>query len=158
MISLGGYDRGLAKALAPLFLLLCLSSEATSIKLAWDASSTTNVVAYTVYWGPSSRFYTNSLRFGTNLTCTLSNLAANTPYWFTATTKDSNGVESDYSNEVKYAPPTNVLMVSVQLLTATNVAGPYGLLTNMPGIWITNPMGVAFFRSYVSATVTNVAK
>lgn len=141
-----------------LCLLSCLTASAQSVKLAWDASPSTNVFNYSVYWGPGSRFYTNSINFGTNLTCTITNLVPYTTYWFAATAMDTNGVESDFSNEAKLVPPTNVVTFSVQILGASTVTGPYTLLTNLPAISRTNPVGAEFVQAVVGVTVTNVSK
>jgi hypothetical protein len=98
------------------------------------------------------------VNFGTNLTCTVSNLVPYTSYWFAATSMDTNGIESDYSNEAKWVPPTNVVTFSVQILGASTVTGPYTLLTNLPAVSRTNPVGAEFVRAVVGVSVTNVSK
>lgn len=85
-----------------------------SVTLAWDKSPGTNVIAnYNVYYGPSTRTYTNVVAAGTNLTVTVSNLVRGATYYFAATAVDTSALESDYSTEVSTvtktqpAPPPN---------------------------------------------------
>jgi sulfur relay (sulfurtransferase) complex TusBCD TusD component (DsrE family) len=87
---------------------------ASSVTLAWDASTSTNIAGYRVYYGPASRTYTNTLTVGNATSTTISNLIAGATYYFTATTYDTDNLESDFSNEVGYtnivlAPPTIAL-------------------------------------------------
>ena len=87
---------------------------ASSLTLAWDPSTSTNVAGYRIYYGPSSRNYTNTLDVGNATSATLSNLVTGATYYFAATAYDTANLESDFSNEVGYtnlllAPPTIVL-------------------------------------------------
>jgi hypothetical protein len=93
-----GLPAGPAKA-AP--TIRSIAAEYTSVTLAWDASVGTNAITnYIVYWGVSSRTYTNQVAASTNLSVTVSNLATGAMYYFAATAVDSNGLESAYSDEV----------------------------------------------------------
>lgn len=77
-----------------------------TVTLAWDASPSPGIAKYTVYYGPSSGTYTNTvITGGTNTTLTVSNLTRGATYYFAATASDAT-LESDYSNEVSYRPPT----------------------------------------------------
>lgn len=78
-----------------------------AVTLAWDKSPGTNVITnYAVYYGPASRTYTNTVNARTNLTATVTNLIRGPVYYFSATAKDNNGLESDYSTEVSNSLPT----------------------------------------------------
>ena len=98
-------------------LALCLSSSAfaaSSVTLAWDPSSGTNIAGYKLYYGGSSGTYTNTLTIGNSTNATVSNLVSGATYYFAATAVDTNGLESAYSNEVGYtnvvsAPPAITL-------------------------------------------------
>jgi hypothetical protein len=82
---------------------------AGSVTLAWNQSSSTNVVGYNIYSGLACGVY-NSTVFvaGLNSTnTTLSGLAEGTKYYFAATAMDALGVESQFSNETSYTVPTN---------------------------------------------------
>jgi len=103
-------------------LLLALPSPAqtnapSSVTLAWNPSPGTNVITnYSVYYGVASRTYTNSVSARTNLTATVTNLVRGSIYFFAATAKDTNGLESDYSSEVLWfspapPPPPTILRV-----------------------------------------------
>ena len=84
-----------------------------SVTLAWNPSSSTNVMGYNVYYGLASGVYdgVESVN-GTNTTIT--GLAAGTTYYFAATAVDALGVESPFSNEASFT--TGV--PTVQLRTA----------------------------------------
>ena len=69
-----------------------------SVTLAWDRSSGTNVIGYKVYWGRQSATYTNFVDVGNATNSTIPNLELGT-YFFAATAYNSDGLESDYSNE-----------------------------------------------------------
>lgn len=97
------------------------STNAPSVTLAWDQVVDPAVNGYAVYWGTASRQYTNSILVNgqTNLTCTISNLARLTHYYFAATSRATNGLESDYSNEADYTtlalpPPPSGTKVTVK--------------------------------------------
>ncbi len=98
------------KFLIPLFLIpLCLIGRSHEqfvvIKLKWDASESPGVTNYIVYSGAESKRYTatNSVN-GTNLTLKLGAMVRGSTYFFTATAVE-NGIESGYSNEVRYRVP-----------------------------------------------------
>jgi hypothetical protein len=76
-----------------------------TIVLAWNASLSPDVTNYMVYVGTASGTYTTSVCAGTNLTCTVSNLAPAVTYYFTATAQDKWGLESAYANEINYVVP-----------------------------------------------------
>ena len=87
---------------------------ASTVTLAWDPSTGTNIAGYKIYYGASSRSYTNTLEVGDATTATISNLVTGATYYFVATAYDSYNLESDFSNEVTYtntvlAPPTIAL-------------------------------------------------
>ena len=97
--------------LLPFAVLLSVAilSHAAAVKLAWDPSPSaeTNSLSYILYTGNASNVWnvaTNSV--GTNLTCTVKNLALGQTYWFGATAVDTNGLESDFSNLVKWTVPS----------------------------------------------------
>ena len=84
-----------------MFRLLVSNAPPVSVKLAWDPSPGTNVIAnYNVYCGVVSATYTNVVAAGTNTTVSISNLVAGTTYYFAVTAVGSSGLESDYSTEV----------------------------------------------------------
>jgi len=76
-----------------------------SLTLSWNASSNENVAGYKIYYGTAAGVYTNEVSVGNVTTATISGLEAGTTYYFAATTCDSTGIESDYSNIVTYSIP-----------------------------------------------------
>src|SRR6516162_10209636 len=64
---------------------------AVSATLSWIASPDPSVVGYTIYYGGASHQYTNSVAVGNVTNATIPGLAANTPYFFSATAQDNTG-------------------------------------------------------------------
>ena len=79
-----------------------------SVTLTWNPSSDINVAGYKIYYGVTSRVYTNSVTLGNVTNVTVSGLAEGTTYYFGATTLDAAGIESDFSNEATYDIPQAV--------------------------------------------------
>lgn len=75
-----------------------------SVTLAWDQSPDPTVVGYAVYYGVSSRNYTNRIDVGDAFTVTIS-IQPETTYFFAVTDYNIGGLESDYSAEVVYTSP-----------------------------------------------------
>jgi hypothetical protein len=98
-------------------LLATLAASAqgqSSVTLAWDSSPGTNISGYKLYYGATSRAYTNTVTVGNTTTATISNLIAGATYYFAATAYDTSNLESDFSGEVSYtnavlAPPAIAL-------------------------------------------------
>lgn len=81
--------------------LLARNAWATEVSLEWDLpKSSSNVVAYLIYSGTSSRHYQTATNVGISLKATLGGLDPSTRYYFTATSLNASGEESPYSNEV----------------------------------------------------------
>ena len=82
-------------------------SPSNSVTLAWDAPTTnadgtplTDLAGYKVYYGTASGNYTVSKDVGNVLTYTITGLQTGT-YYFAATSYNTLGNESVYSNEVR---------------------------------------------------------
>ena len=114
----------------------CISP--TTVVLGWcpSSSATNEWIGYRIYWGSGAvpdgwtptvygsgtncppiiistgtnwfRSYTNVVDVGTNLTATITNLATGAAYFFTSTAYDTNGLESDYSDEIVF---TNITLI-----------------------------------------------
>lgn len=82
-----------------------------SVLLTWDPSSAPDVAGYKMYFGTQSQDYTNVVAVGNTTNATISGLVAGTTYYFAATTVDSDGDESDFSNEAIYTVPLVVPMI-----------------------------------------------
>ena len=79
-------------------VLIVSFTRASSVTLAWDAEPQP-VCCYNLYYGVSSRVYTNSVSVvGTNY-ATIANVYAGGTY-FAVTAVYTNGLESSYSSEI----------------------------------------------------------
>jgi subtilisin-like proprotein convertase family protein len=99
---------GLARCLGATLIAAGLTASAqvqSSVTLAWDPSPGNAIAGYRLYVGVASRTYTNIIDVGNVTTNTVTGLAGGVTYFFAATAYDTNGLESDYSSEVRYAVP-----------------------------------------------------
>lgn len=78
---------------------------AAAVTLGWNASSSPGTAGYNVYYGTTSGNYTSKLSVGNVTDATISNLTAGVTYYFSATTVDTNGNESTFSNETTFIVP-----------------------------------------------------
>ena len=74
---------------------------ATSVALAWNASTSTGVTGYKIYVGMSSGKYGTGIVVGNVLTYTVTGLAKGVTYYFAATAYNATG-QSGYSNEISW--------------------------------------------------------
>ncbi|HSU57070.1 MAG TPA: Ig-like domain-containing protein [Candidatus Dormibacteraeota bacterium] len=102
----------------------------------WDASP--DAAGYRIYQGTTSRSYSSIVDAGNVTQLSPSNLTFGVTYYFTATAYDTNGVESDFSDEVSL------------------IAGDTD--TNPPVINLTSPEDLSSFQApatiQLSASVT----
>jgi hypothetical protein len=72
-----------------------------------DGSPLTDLAGYRVYWGTSSRNYSNSVTINNPgvTTYVVENLLAGRTYFFATTAGNGDGVYSDYSVEASKAIP-----------------------------------------------------
>jgi hypothetical protein len=116
-----------------------------SITLAWEPSADADVVGYSLYYGAASHTYTNKVGVGPATSATIPNLVPGITYFFAATASDSEGLESDFSNEVSYLVGRS--FISGHVKTAAGVALSGVTLGGLPGSPVTDSTG------YYSATV-----
>jgi hypothetical protein len=127
-------------------LLLCAGQAtsaqevSTTVTLAWNANPEPGITGYRLYYGNTSRTYTQTLDVGNSTVATVSGLQGGTPYFFATTAYNTLGLESTYSNEVAYTTPSQ---------TPTPTPGPTA-----------TPVGISGTISYcsdpLSAPVPNV--
>lgn len=88
---------------AQMFRLSVSNAPPLSVTLAWDPSvPSTDVAGCAIYYGATSRSYTNVVDVGLETTGVVSNLVAGTTYCFAVTSYSSSGLESDYSSKVAW--------------------------------------------------------
>lgn len=103
-LRLGGFRSILCGTVLCLFPALLRAGN--SVVLAWSPSISSDVVGYRIYYGTASGNYTSQVAVGLTNSATLSGLADGATYYFSATSFDSAGAESPYSNEAVYTVPT----------------------------------------------------
>lgn len=69
------------------------------VQLVWNQVNEPGVTGYKVYYGTSSRNYSNALDVKDNLTCLITALSDSRPYYFAVTSYTPAG-ESVYSDEL----------------------------------------------------------
>ena len=85
-----------------IFFLLLSFAHAAQLTLGWDESSSKAVSGYTLHYGTSSHDYADSVSVGKQNRHTLSGLTIGETYYFAVTARSQNGLESSYSNQVKW--------------------------------------------------------
>ena len=123
-------------------IAVCLGmAVASAVTLAWNASTDPIVAGYNVYYGGTSGTYTNKVNAGTATSVSINGLVPGATYYFAATTYSASGVESPFSSELVYRVRTNAVATAtnriitvtgrlVQITTATNIAGPWLVMTD----------------------------
>jgi hypothetical protein len=97
-------------------------SETRKVMFFWNHEHPETVDFYRLYYGAASRSYTNfALALGTNL---MFEVKTNAAYYYTVTANTTNGLESDYSNELVFPrhlePRTNVVIVTMWSTNGTD--------------------------------------
>jgi hypothetical protein len=129
--------------------VLPASASTQSVTLAWAPSTNTDVAGYHVYYGGVTRTYTNMVAVGDVTNATVSGLIAGAEYFFAATTVDSAGVESVFSEEISYqvpgaaaapATPPMTWPTPADIVYGTALgAGQLDATSSVPGIFSYNP-------------------
>ena len=89
--------------LSPLSPLTVCSVLAADVTLEWDQNSEPDISGYKVYYSVESRNYTTTIDVGNFTSCVISDLDPERTYFFAATAYNTDGYESDFSNEVSYS-------------------------------------------------------
>ena len=71
-----------------------------TVIISWDANPEPDVKGYRIYYGTSSRSYSQVIDVGKATEYSINNLQENVPYYFAVTAYDTAGNESDFSAEV----------------------------------------------------------
>ncbi|MEW6519000.1 MAG: tandem-95 repeat protein [Thermodesulfobacteriota bacterium] len=96
-------------------LLFSAVAQANEAKFGWSPNTETNLAGYRIYYGIASGSYTNTVDVGNppaidgQVTAILSGFTAGVTYYFAATAYDTDGFESDYSTEVVWTVPVEVV-------------------------------------------------
>jgi hypothetical protein len=106
------------------------SSLGAPIALAWIASTNPIVAGYNIYYGSTTRNYTNVVSAGGASTVTVSNLLAGSTYYFAATAYTADGLESAFSSEAVYAMPTAPIVRAAGTTSSSRSLTVFGLVGN----------------------------
>jgi hypothetical protein len=82
-----------------------------SVELSWNPSPAANIVAYNVYYGTESGFYTDCITFSDVTDVVILGLESGETYYFAVSATDASGLESGLSNEASYTVPVPVPIV-----------------------------------------------
>jgi len=126
--------------------------QAGSVTLAWDPSPDASVVAYRVYYGPTSRSYTNSIQVGNVTNASIVGLIDGATYYFGATALDGSGLESDFSNETLYSVPIPLGNQSPTLTALANIT-----INESAGLQTVNLAGITSGATNEAQTLTVTA-
>ena len=153
--------------LIPLFFALCIipspKALAATVNLAWNPSTGPNLAGYRIYYGTSSRNYSNSVNAGNSTSQSVSGLTAGTKYYFAATAYNTSNAESGYSSELSYTiPTTSSSTTSSSTSTSTSASSGTVIIDNgasgtkASGSWTTSS-GAGYYgsKSVYSQTVSS---
>jgi hypothetical protein len=111
-------------ALAFLLILIPVTAHAVEpVTVAWDQNDPVPG-GYVLYWGTSSRNYTNSHNVGDATQYTVPDLQEGTTYYLAATAYDDTGNESAYSEEI-----VHTVNINLNTHTIAASAGAHGSIT-----------------------------
>lgn len=83
-------------------LLIPSFAQAYRLTLAWDANTESDLAGYKIYIGYAPKKYSWVIDVSNRTTGTVDNLVEGTPYYFTLTAYNTKGMESGFSNEIRY--------------------------------------------------------
>lgn len=79
----------------------------TTVTLAWDANTETDLAGYRIHYGDTPGSYSQTLDVGNITTATVSDLSPGGTYYFAVTAYNTAALESDPSNEVSFTVPSD---------------------------------------------------
>ncbi|HEX4349693.1 MAG TPA: fibronectin type III domain-containing protein, partial [Verrucomicrobiae bacterium] len=140
-------------------------------QLSWVASSDPSVAGYNIYYGSTSRGYTNMVAVGNVTNAMIPGLAQNTTYFFAAKARNSTGTQSAFSNEAAFAGVNGTPNGTFRLKTLLNSTNTDPLVYSLdasapPGATINSNTGAiswtpglayASTTNYISVIVTDTA-
>lgn len=85
-------------------LLFARILQCSSVELIWDENSEPDLAGYKLYYGISSRTYTEIIDVGMTASYTVEELQEGVVYYFAVTAYNDLGEESDFSDECMFLP------------------------------------------------------
>lgn len=113
------------RIIAVLFLGLFATAEAAQMTVVWEPSKDSDVVGYRVHYGTTSKTYNKTVDVGNTTTSTVTNLTADTSYYFVVTAYNRHQLESQPSAEASKSTVVEKMQVTLawDRSTETTVAG-----------------------------------
>lgn len=146
-----------------LLLFVTGTAQAASVSLAWDASPSSGITGYKIYWGTVTGTYPNSVVAGTGLAYTVTGLNENTRYFFVATALRGSE-ESGYSNEVNTLTPYGPLLPPSLKQVVSAVAILNSVKMDLASVQKTVPMNkrqsslIMLARLQIGYAITNLTR
>ena len=105
-----------------LLLLAPVTGWSAKVLVQWDTNTEPNVVGYKIYLGTQTGAYTFTNDVGAQTWAQAQNLVAGRTYYLAVTAYSTEGLESDFSEEISYTPP-NQVPVLARISNMTNSEG-----------------------------------
>lgn len=105
----------------PITLSAQAATDPAGVELSWNAITNADIVAYYVYYGTQSGFYTDTVSVGAVTNTLIQGLDGGDWYYFAVIAVDAYGNESVFSNEANaIAPDPPALVLQTQTFTDGN--------------------------------------
>jgi hypothetical protein len=100
----GFFSLSISLLLAILILPLFCNQKAcaANVTLEWDPNPEPDIAGYEIYYGLSSRNYSEMINVGKYTSCTIGDLELGVTYYLAAKAYNTSGYRSDYSDEVRF--------------------------------------------------------
>ncbi len=119
-----------------------LKAHAAQATLNWDASTSSGVTGYKLYYGTASGSYSQSMDVGNATSYTVSGLSDGQKYYFAAKAYNSTGNQSAYSNETSYT--TAALPAPTTTYTISASAGTGGTISPTGSVAVSQGLNQSF--------------
>jgi hypothetical protein len=86
-------------------VIIATNAFAAQVPLAWDPNKESDLAGYKIHYGTASNSYSVHIDVHNVTTYTVTGLTDGQTYYFAATSYDTSGNESGYSNQVNYSVP-----------------------------------------------------
>ncbi|MES2216426.1 MAG: fibronectin type III domain-containing protein [Patescibacteria group bacterium] len=127
---------------------------ACSATLEWKATGDSQIAGYRAYQGTSPGSYTKVTDVGMKTSVTLAGLQANKKYYFAATAYNSDGLESNFSEEVVYVPPPLISLPFTYDFRVDGVMGDANDISGSPSpYWWLETGGRMYLSNCLGSTI-----
>jgi len=113
-------------------------ASSAQVRVEWDPNIEPDTAGYKVYYGTLSKNYFFYVNVGKVTSYTLADIQDGKTYYLAATAYDTNGVESDFSDEITYTAPSEcsyTISPANQSFGATGGSGTVNAMTQANCDW-----------------------